>query len=64
MATDSQNSSLSARGLELRAGGTLADAWKAILGDSYDAEKNPDGIVNLGTSENVGESDAIEPRAL
>ncbi len=62
MTTDSQKFSLSARGLELRAGGALADAWKAILGDSYDAETNPNGIVNLGTSENVSESDVAEPR--
>jgi hypothetical protein len=64
MTTDSKNSSLSARGSELQAGGALAETWKAILGDSYDAEKNPNGIVNLGTSENVSGSDAIEQRVL
>ncbi len=64
MTTDPQKFSLSARGLELQAGGALADAWKAILGDSYDAETNPNGIVNLGTSENVSESDVAEHRIL
>lgn len=60
MTTDPQNSSLSARGSGLIAGGALADKWKAILGDSYDAEKNPNGIVNMGTSENVSEPDVVE----
>ncbi len=57
MHTNSQNSSLSARGSDLRDGGALAETWKAILADSYDADENPNGIVNLGTSENVSESD-------
>lgn len=55
MHPDSQNSSLSARGSELRDSGALAETWKAILADSYDTEENPNGIVNLGTSENVSE---------
>lgn len=46
-------SALSKRGRQLHAGGVLVDKWKPILDDSYDPEENPDGIVNLGTSENV-----------
>ena len=48
-----QDSSLSNRGLELQANGGLVARWKWMLDNSYHAETNPDGIVNLGTAENV-----------
>ena len=47
------NSPLSNRGSELSALGSRFDQFKAIFGDLYDPDTNPDGIVNLGVSENV-----------
>ena len=48
-----RSSALSNRGLELQANGGLVERWKWMLDNSYHAETNPDGIVNLGTAENV-----------
>lgn len=44
---------LSQRGQELAASGSMLDKFKAILGNPYDPDTNPDGIVNIGTAENV-----------
>ena len=48
-----QETSLSHRGSELYAFGAAVDDFKAIIGNIYDPDTNPDGIVNLGTAENV-----------
>ena len=53
MAAERPESSLSTRGSELQASGTLIGKWKSILDDPYDAETNASGFINLGTSENV-----------
>ena len=47
------NSPLSNRGSELSALGSRFEQLKAIFGDLYDPDTNPDGIVSLGVSENV-----------
>ena len=44
---------LSQRGLELAAPGGMLEKFKAILGDPYDPETNPNGFINMGTAENV-----------
>ena len=44
---------LSKRGSELSVLGSRFEQFKAIFGDLYDPDTNPDGIVNLGVSENV-----------
>lgn len=46
-------SPLSNRGSELAVLGSRFEQFKAIFGDLYDPDTNPDGIVNLGVSENV-----------
>ena len=46
-------SPLSNRGSELSVLGSRFAQFKAIFGDLYDPDTNPDGIVNLGVSENV-----------
>ena len=45
--------SLSDRGTELSSVGGIIDTFKAILGNPYDPDTNPDGFVNIGTAENV-----------
>ena len=47
------NSPLSSRGSELSVLGRQFAGFKAIFGDLYDPDTNPDGFVNLGVSENV-----------
>lgn len=44
---------LSKRGTELSASGATLDKFKTILGNAYDPNTNPHGIINLGTAENV-----------
>ncbi|KAI4210238.1 MAG: hypothetical protein LQ351_006916 [Letrouitia transgressa] len=46
-------SSLSIRGRALDSKGGVMQRFKAVLADPYDAEKNPGGLVNIGTSENL-----------
>ena len=48
-----QATSLSARGTELFAHGGHLDKFREIWGNAYNPESNPDGFVNMGTSENV-----------
>jgi hypothetical protein len=45
-------SSISERGRAL-ATQNLRKKFSAILADPYDPDNNPDGIVNIGTAENV-----------
>lgn len=45
--------SLSTRGQAFEGKGGVMKRFKTILADPYDAEKNPGGMVNIGTSENV-----------
>ena len=47
------DSPLSNRGSELSVLGSQFEGFKAIFGDLYDPDTNPNGIVNLGVSENV-----------
>ena len=47
---------LSSRGNDLKDAGPPVDLWKKILGNPYDPDKNPEGVVNLGVAENVIES--------
>ena len=46
-------SPLSNRGSELSVLGSRFEQFKVIFGNLYDPDTNPDGIVNLGVSENV-----------
>lgn len=46
-------STLSSRGNDLKDAGPPVDLWKKILGNPYDPNKNPEGVVNLGVAENV-----------
>lgn len=46
-------SPLSNRGSELSGLGSRFEQFKVIFGNLYDPDTNPDGIVNLGVSENV-----------
>ena len=45
-------SPLSNRGSELSVLGSRFEQFKVIFGNLYDPDTNPDGIVNLGVSEN------------
>ncbi|KAI9654444.1 MAG: hypothetical protein M1831_005410 [Alyxoria varia] len=45
-------STLSKRGAELANIPSLRDKWKPILDNPYDPDKNPDGFIALGVSEN------------
>ncbi len=45
-------STISDRGWEL-ASQSMRKKFSAILGNPYDAKKNPEGFVNIGTAENV-----------
>ena len=47
------SSGLLSRGSELSASGATLDKFKAILGNPYEPDTNPDGIVNIGVAENV-----------
>ena len=47
-------STLSKRGVELANIPSLRDKWTPILKNPYDPDKNPDGFIALGISENVG----------
>ena len=53
MVVEMKVSPLSKRGSELSVLGRQVDQFKAIFGDLYDPDTNPDGFVNLGVSENV-----------
>ena len=46
---------LSARGEELESVAAIVDKFKKLLGNPYDPDTHPDGIVNLGTAENVND---------
>lgn len=48
-----KESPLSNRGSELSVLGSQFAGFKAIFGDLYDPDTNPNGIVSLGVSENV-----------
>ena len=48
-----KDSPLSKRGSELSVLGSQFAGFKAIFGDLYDPDTNPNGIVSLGVSENV-----------
>lgn len=45
--------SLAPRGLELAKNGEIMNFFNSILTDPYHPDTNPDGFVNIGTSENV-----------
>lgn len=47
------NSTLSGRGDELLKGGGNLTASRRSAGNRFDPDTNPNGIVNLGTAENV-----------
>ena len=47
----SPHGGLSERGSQLSASGATLDKFKQILGNAYDSDANPDGIINLGTAE-------------
>ena len=51
--TKKEKPTLSNRGAELASRAEFIDVFKKILEDPYDPDTNPDGFVNLGTSENV-----------
>ena len=53
---EQDDSSLSKRGQGLMAGSDFVDKLKRILDNPYDPVSNPEGIVNLGTAENVSNS--------
>jgi hypothetical protein len=46
---------ISTRATKTASMGTLMQRFMKAIRDPYDAEKNPDGIINLGTSEHVGD---------
>lgn len=48
-------STLSQRGQELAAGPNIREKFKTILANPYDPDKNPEGFINIGTSENVND---------
>ena len=50
---DPEPSGLSKRGAVLSASGATLDKFKQILGNPYDPDSNPHGIINIGTAENV-----------
>ncbi|OTA36714.1 hypothetical protein BTJ68_03362 [Hortaea werneckii EXF-2000] len=45
-------STLAPRGAELADGPSLRELFGGILGDKYDKETNPNGMINIGTAEN------------
>ena len=45
---------LSHRGIKLAEGPNLREMFSSVLSDPYHPQKNPNGFVNMGTSENVG----------
>ncbi|KAI7348862.1 PLP-dependent transferase [Hortaea werneckii] len=45
-------STLAPRGAELADGPSLRELFGGILGDKYDKESNPSGMINIGTAEN------------
>lgn len=49
----SKGSALAARGRDLAKAGEFMDKFKTILSDPYDPDRNPEGFINMGVSENV-----------
>ena len=49
--------SISVRGQQNASTGALFSRFFDVISNLYDKEKNPKGYINLGSSENVGESD-------
>ncbi|KAF2460669.1 pyridoxal phosphate-dependent transferase [Lineolata rhizophorae] len=45
-------STLAGRGVELASGPSMRDTFGKIMTDIYDPDRNPNGIVNIGTAEN------------
>ena len=52
--SDVESGALSKRGVKLSESGATLDKFKEILGNPYDPETNRNGIINIGTAENVG----------
>jgi hypothetical protein len=48
-----KTTTLAARGLALASGDNLRELFGALLGNIYDPETNPNGILNIGTAENA-----------
>ena len=44
---------LSSRGADLASGDNIREMFKTILANPYDPDTNPEGFINIGTSENV-----------
>lgn len=48
----SARTTLAPRGVELAANSDVLDLFRTILSNPYDPDENPDGYINIGTSEN------------
>ena len=53
MAATNPTSTLSSRGAKLTAMGEGLEKLKKLFANTYDPETNPNGLVNMGVSENV-----------